>query len=260
MTIMDNVKAVNALLLAGEPHNITEEKRTSQTYTGYAPQYIIDAMNTVFDIGGWGFEEISNEIAEVQTKSGAGLRAVAKVRVWIKDVAFHPTAYGQANVTLGDIGDAKKGAQTDAIKKALSYFSVGNRAYMGLLPGDKQANSQRTQQQPRPVQQSTKPATPRAPVQPTQPPTNPVSSIQTQKPAHDKKVERQFTKMEEIPTIDALKAEAKEAGIKWVAVLRRVECDGIAEDAISPEKCLLIAQIIKAYKAKNGGEALQKAS
>lgn len=97
----------------------------------------------------------------------------------------------------------------------------------------------------------------------TSQPTNgakPVSSIQTQKPAHDKKVERQFTKVEEIPTIDALKAEAKEAGIKWVAVLRRVECDGIAEDAISPEKCLLIAQIIKAYKAKNGGEALQKAS
>ena len=30
-------------------------------------------------------------------------------------------------------GDCKKSAQTDALKKALSYFSIGNKAYHGLL-------------------------------------------------------------------------------------------------------------------------------
>ena len=38
-----------------------------------------------------------------------------------------------------------KSAQTDAIKKALSYFSVGNRAYLGMLGKPK---SQRQALQP----------------------------------------------------------------------------------------------------------------
>jgi recombination DNA repair RAD52 pathway protein len=59
--------------------------------------------------------------------------AVAQVKVWLAGIDFHPCAWGQSRVTKGDIGDAKKGAQTDAIKKALSYFSIGNRAYYGLL-------------------------------------------------------------------------------------------------------------------------------
>jgi recombination DNA repair RAD52 pathway protein len=138
MTPMEKVNRVNEILLAGEPENITEESRGSQTYTGYSPQYIIDAMNGVFGLGEWGFDEISNEIVDVPTKNGVQVRAVAQVRVWLKGVDFKPPAYGQANLTMGDIGDAKKGAQTDAIKKALSYFSIGNRAYRGLLPSEKQ--------------------------------------------------------------------------------------------------------------------------
>jgi hypothetical protein len=42
-------------------------------------------------------------------------------------------AWGQARVTKGDLGDARKGAQTDAIKKVLSSFSIGNRAYKSQL-------------------------------------------------------------------------------------------------------------------------------
>ena len=68
-----------------------------------------------------------------QTEKGHSSLAIAQVKVWIKDVEFKPVGYGQSRVTKGDVGDAKKGAQTDAIKKALSYFSIGNRAYHGLL-------------------------------------------------------------------------------------------------------------------------------
>ena len=80
-----------------------------------------------------GFEEVSSEIVSHQTEKGTSSLAIAQVKVWIKTIEFMPVGYGQSRVTKGDIGDAKKGAQTDAIKKALSYFSIGNRAYHGLL-------------------------------------------------------------------------------------------------------------------------------
>ena len=90
-------------------------------------------MNAVFKIGQWGFEVVSSEIVSHQTEKGNSSLAIAQVKVWIKTIDFMPVGYGQSRVTKGDIGDAKKGAQTDAIKKALSYFSIGNRAYHGLL-------------------------------------------------------------------------------------------------------------------------------
>jgi len=124
------VEQVNALLLQGEPNNISVDEHSG--YTGYKPQAVVDAMNEVL-FGSWGFEEVSSEI-EPGDKGGL---AVAQVRVWLKDVEFKPVAWGQNRVTRGDIGDARKGAQTDAIKKALSYFSIGARAYHGLL--DKKA-------------------------------------------------------------------------------------------------------------------------
>ncbi len=121
------VERVNKLLMAGEPGNIT--KADTNGYVGYEPQAIIDSMNEGFGIGNWGFEELSSETVDNEK----GTLAVAQVRVWLKDIDFKPFAWGQSRVTRGDTGDAKKGAQTDAIKKALAYFSIGNRAYHGLL-------------------------------------------------------------------------------------------------------------------------------
>jgi hypothetical protein len=144
----EKVAEVNKLLLAGEPGNISVDDHSD--YTGYKPQSVVDAMNTVF-WGQWGFEKISSEIV-AGDKSGL---AVAEVQVWLAGNDFKPTSYGQNRVTRGDIGDARKGAQTDAIKKALSYFSIGNRAYHGLLEKPGQASNTRP-----------------APVRPAQPATN----------------------------------------------------------------------------------------
>lgn len=137
--VMDKVQEVNKILLTGEPANISVDEHSG--YTGYKPQAVVDAMNEVF-WGEWGFEEISSEI----TPGEKGL-AIAQVRVWLKGVEFKPTGWGQNRVTRGDIGDARKGAQTDALKKALSYFSIGNRAYHGLLPDKKEQAQQARQQQ-----------------------------------------------------------------------------------------------------------------
>lgn len=139
----ERVNAVNDILQAGEPGNISVDEHSG--YTGYKPQAILDAMNEVF-WGQWGFDELSSEVA-VSDKGGL---AIAQVKVWLKDIDFHPTGWGQNRVTRGDIGDARKGAQTDAIKKALSYFSIGNRAYHGLLPDGKPASASRSVAKPAP--------------------------------------------------------------------------------------------------------------
>lgn len=127
----EKIKAVNKILQDGEPGNISIDNFSG--FTGYKPQYIIDAMNIVFKFGNWGFEEVSSEIVTHQTEKGTSNLAIAHVKVWLKGIDFQPASYGQNRVTKGDVGDAKKGSQTDAIKKALSYFSIGNRAYHGLL-------------------------------------------------------------------------------------------------------------------------------
>jgi hypothetical protein len=130
-TIEEKIKAVNKILQEGEPGNVSNDNYSG--YTGYKPQFIIDAMNIVFKIGNWGFAEVSEEIVTNTTEKGTSSMAIAQVKVWLKTIDFAPVGYGQSRVTKGDLGDAKKGAQTDAIKKALSYFSIGNRAYHGLL-------------------------------------------------------------------------------------------------------------------------------
>src|SRR6266566_1361138 len=130
-TADEKIKAVNQILLDAEPGDISTD--TYSGNAGYKPQFIVDAMNAVFGIGGWGFDQLSEEIVTSQTEKGTSTLAVVQVRVWIKDIITMPIGWGQARVTKGDLGDAKKGAQTDALKKALSYFSIGNRAYHGLL-------------------------------------------------------------------------------------------------------------------------------
>jgi len=136
ITVKEKIKKVNEILLKGEKNNVSPDSYSG--YTGYKPQYIVDAMNEVFEIGGWGYEENKthtvNEVVDGKEKPSL---ALSRVNVFIVGVEFSPKAWGQSRITRGDIGDAKKGAMTDAIKKALSYFSIGNRAYRGLLKGDK---------------------------------------------------------------------------------------------------------------------------
>lgn len=132
LSVEEKVEEVNKILKKGEPVNINVDPFTK--YVGYKPQYVVDAMNTTFGIGNWGFEEIQTEmINTVETERVLPTLATCQVKVFIKEIEFMPVGWGQSRVTRGDVGDAKKGAQTDALKKALSYFSVGNRAYHGLL-------------------------------------------------------------------------------------------------------------------------------
>lgn len=131
MTTREKIAHVNATLAEGEPSNISIDPKGR---AGYHPQPIIDAMNASFEIGEWGFDEIAPPVKVSETEKS--ITFVASVRVWLTDTGeklpFQPSAWGEGTQPKHAPGDAMKSAQTDAIKKALSYFSIGNRAY--LLP------------------------------------------------------------------------------------------------------------------------------
>lgn len=128
MELKERVKKVNGTLKAGEPTNY---KSDHKGYTGYVPQHVIDAVNMEF-LGEWSMtvEEKKNFI-EKNKKGESVTVAFVHVRVTlcgqpIDAMASHPNVQG-------DLGDAFKAAQTDAMKKAFAHFSIGNRAYHGLL-------------------------------------------------------------------------------------------------------------------------------
>lgn len=124
----DKIKKVNKLLEEGESNgNFTADHKG---YTGYKPQYVIDAVNSEF-CGEWDIEIVKNETYPTVNKKGETVKnAFSQIRLTLNGrkvdtVASHPI--------LDDVGDAFKSAQTDAMKKAFAHFSIGNRAYHGLL-------------------------------------------------------------------------------------------------------------------------------
>ncbi len=48
-TTEEKIKAVNKILQDGEPGNVSND--TYSGFTGYKPQYILEALNAVFHIG-----------------------------------------------------------------------------------------------------------------------------------------------------------------------------------------------------------------
>lgn len=141
LSLWEKVQKVNELLVKDEPKNVSHDSYSG--FTGYEPQYIMDAMNEVFGLDGWGFKDVSNEVGKVEV--------IAKVRVWLlagidenkRKIRVYRSAYGGKKNQLKKgsetdwnmtWGDCRKSAQTDALKKALSYFSIGNKPFKGDLP------------------------------------------------------------------------------------------------------------------------------
>lgn len=126
------IKKINEILKDGETSgNFTKDHKG---YTGYKPQYVIDAVNTEF-CGMWDMEIIEKKTYPTKKKDGTTQdNAFVAVRITLggnkmEAMASHPI--------LDDVGDAYKSAQTDAMKKAFAHFSIGNRAYHGLLDNKK---------------------------------------------------------------------------------------------------------------------------
>jgi len=144
-----------------------EGKTIGQIKYGYRPQYVFDAINEVLFPENWRYEVLTKEIYEAQ--------AVVEVKLFIRcsgEWFCKGSQVGQMNIVKGNVGDAYKGAITDAIQKNFSLLSIAQDAYRGLLksvflgtsPTAKPAASRTpSRQTPKPAQQQPPPAQSEAP-------------------------------------------------------------------------------------------------
>ena len=105
-----------------------EGKTIGQIKYGYRPQYVFDCVNEILGPENWRYELTKEEIYENQ--------AVAEITLFLKidDAWFCKGSHkGQMQIIKGNVGDAQKGAITDAIQKCMSLLSIGSDAYKGLL-------------------------------------------------------------------------------------------------------------------------------
>ena len=172
--LQEQIQSINERLRAFGIEAIQEIKMTDkggnvigQIKYGFRPQYVFDSVNEVLGPENWRYELTKEEIFESQ--------AVAEVRLYVKidgDWLCKGSHKGQMQIVKGNVGDAQKGAITDAIQKCMSLLSIGSDAYKGLLKNVYLQGTQRTQP---PVKQSnphpkTKPASTTS--QPAEPPAN----------------------------------------------------------------------------------------
>ncbi|QQG64625.1 hypothetical protein [Desulfobulbus oligotrophicus] len=174
-SLQEQIQSINERLRTFGIEAIQEIKMTDkggnvigQIKYGFRPQYVFDSVNEVLGPENWRYELTKEEIFESQ--------AVAEVRLYVKidgDWLCKGSHKGQMQIVKGNVGDAQKGAITDAIQKCMSLLSIGSDAYKGLLKNVYLQGTQRTQP---PATQSnpqlkTKPASTTS--QPAEPPANP---------------------------------------------------------------------------------------
>jgi hypothetical protein len=127
-----------------------EGKVIGQIRYGYRPQYVFDAINTTLLPENWKYEVISREIFNQQ--------AVAEVKLFIRiagEWLCKGSQMGQMQIVKENVGDAYKGAITDAIQKCFSLLSIGTDAYRGLLEKVYKGSSQPQASTRPPVQSAT---------------------------------------------------------------------------------------------------------
>lgn len=134
-------------------------KVIGQVRYGYRPQYVFDAVNEILQPENWRYEIVSKEIFDFQ--------AVVEVKLFIRIASewlCKGSQTGQMNIVKKNVGDAYKGAVTDALQKCFSLVSIGSDAYRGLLedvyksgPADR-TPATRNQPQPQKQEQNQKTA------------------------------------------------------------------------------------------------------
>ena len=104
-------------------------KVIGQIRYGYKPQYVFDAVNQIIEPENWRYELIKEEIFETQVVTEVKLFLKTDTDEWLCKGSHK----GQMNIIKGNVGDAQKGAITDALQKCFSLCSIGQDSYRGIL-------------------------------------------------------------------------------------------------------------------------------
>jgi len=139
-TFKEKVAEVNKLLETYGTDAVQQYKTASGfDAVGYKPQAILDAVNDVFGPTGWKYV-LRNLDIHTYTSGNGKDGSIASAEVVVQFLNSDGTVvyetgpqFGGSRVVMNNIPDAKKGAVTDAVGKALSLLSVGSAAYRGTL-------------------------------------------------------------------------------------------------------------------------------
>lgn len=129
------IEAVQEIKMTGK-----DGKVIGQIKYGYRPQYVFDSVNEHLGPENWRYELTKEEIFDTQT--------VAEVKLFLKvdsEWFCKGSQKGQMQIVKGNVGDAQKGAITDAIQKCMSLLSIGSDSYKGLLKNVYQKPPQKNQ-------------------------------------------------------------------------------------------------------------------
>lgn len=118
------------------------------------PAYVIDRLNEVFGPGAWRTTCTEIKEKEVKKTSGVSIMVVVKLKLEVPDNGISYEQYGGND--NDDLGDAYKGATTDALTKIASYLGIGLDVWKEK-PGKKKASSTSVQQTPQDTPGSTPP-------------------------------------------------------------------------------------------------------
>lgn len=102
--------------------------------------YVTERLNEVFGVGAW---RLATEFVEQSAKM-----VVVKVRLSIPEYGIEYECFGGNDNS--DLGDAYKGATTDALTKIASWMGIGSEVFKGEA-GKVKATPQKPKQERRPL-------------------------------------------------------------------------------------------------------------
>jgi len=121
----------------------TEGKLTGRGYdtSGIGYQFIANRLNEVLGVGGWRAHRTVNVKEIVRSNGRPAFEAICDITLelgeWVGgDFVVFAESLADGGHLASSEADARKGAYTNAFKKAAAFFGVGRQAYEGSLDDD----------------------------------------------------------------------------------------------------------------------------
>ena len=202
-TLIEKIYKINELIRSFGRNAVQEIKMKDkdgkvigQIRYGYKPQYVFDAVNQIIKPENWRYELNKEEIFDNQVVAEVTLFLKTDTDEWLCKGSHK----GQMNIVKGNVGDAQKGAITDALQKSLSLCYIAQDSYRGLL--ETVYNSRSPQA---PTRQSLPKHTPRP--QPILPPKTEVTQPTLPPTAQSQPAPPETTNSASLPKIDGITYE-----------------------------------------------------
>lgn len=174
----------------------TEGRITGRGYdtTGIGYQFIANRLNEVLGVGGWRAHRTLS-VKEVQRSNGrTAFEAICDITLelgeWVNGefVVFAESLADGGHVASAE-ADARKGAYTNAFKKAAAFHGVGKQAYEGTLDDDNLPAEDGTERPPEPARPAAKASLPQGAVRTS---TLPSTPARTPPPARNRLSSKQL--------------------------------------------------------------------